>query len=231
MTIYTPEIKICGLTRVEEAVACAEAGADAIGLVFYPPSPRHLTPPQAREISLALPDQTARVGVFVNRPVSDILEMIDTCRLTAVQLHGQESPDMVDKLCSRGVQVIKALFVHKSPFISEASHYPATVFLVECGKGRLPGGNALIWNWAEVKPFGQTYPLILAGGLSLDTIMQAVSAVGPDAVDISSGVETSPGRKDIYSVRALIQAISGCTLERQPRRIWRPEVRAHRAYP
>jgi len=217
---FRPEIKICGLTRIDEAVACAEAGADAIGLVFYPPSPRNLTPRQAREISLALPAQTARVGVFVNSPVSDILKRVDDGRLTAVQLHGQESPEAVQELCGRGILIIKALFIHKEPLISEASRYPAAVFLVECGTGRHPGGNALTWNWSEVKPFGRSYPLILAGGLSPDTIARAVSEAGPDAVDISSGVESGPGRKDIRKVRALIQAVSHCTLDRPPRRIW-----------
>ena len=220
MTFHTPEIKICGLTQVDEAVACAEAGADAIGLVFDPPSPRLLTPQQAREISLALPDQTARVGVFVNCPVSDIQKRIDDCRLTSVQLHGQEPPNMVRELCDGGVRVIKALFIHRPPFISEASHYPEAVFLVECGKGQLPGGNAMTWNWGEVKLFGRSYPLILAGGLSPDTIASAVFEAGPDAVDISSGVEFSPGRKDIHKVITLIRAISLCTLERQPRMIW-----------
>jgi phosphoribosylanthranilate isomerase len=222
MNLYRPEIKICGLTYADEAVACAEAGADAIGLVFYPPSPRHLTPQQAREISMALPEHIARVGVFVDRPVSDILKRIDDCGLTAVQLHGQESPDVVMALCDRGIQVIKALFIHKPPLVCEASRYPAAAFLVECGKGRLPGGNALTWNWGEVKSFGLSYPLILAGGLSPDTISQAVFEAGPDAVDVSSGVEVSPGRKDIQKVRALINAISHCSIGRQPRRIWRP---------
>jgi phosphoribosylanthranilate isomerase len=221
MIFYKPEIKICGLTRADEAVACAEAGADAIGLVFYPPSPRHLTLQQARQISLALPDKTARVGVFVDRPVSDILKTIDDCGLTDVQLHGQESPDMVQALCEKGVRVIKALFIQKPPLIREALRYPAAAFLVECGKGRLPGGNALSWNWSEVKSFGKAYPLILAGGLSPDTIAQAVFEAGPDAVDVSSGVEFSPGRKDIRKVRALIQAVSRCSIERQPRKIWR----------
>jgi phosphoribosylanthranilate isomerase len=222
MNLHRPEIKICGLTRADEAVACAEAGADAIGLVFYPPSPRNLTPQQAGEISLALPDRTARVGVFVDSPVSDILKRIDNCGLTAVQLHGQESPDVVKALCGRGVRVIKALFIHKPPLTSEASRYPAAAFLVECGRGRLPGGNALTWNWGEVKSFGLSYPLILAGGLSPDTIVQAVFEAAPDAVDVSSGVESSPGRKDIQKVRALIKAISRCSIERQHRNIWRP---------
>lgn len=220
MTFYRPEIKICGLTRTDEAVACAKAGADAIGLVFYPPSPRHLTLQQAREISLALPDQTARVGVFVNSQVSDILKAIDECRLTAVQLHGQESPDVVRELRGRGVLVIKALFIRTPPLISEAPHYPDTAFLVECGKGSLPGGNALSWNWAEVKPFGRSYPLILAGGINPDTIARAVSEAGPDAVDVSSGVESSPGRKDIQKVGALIHILSLCTIKRRPRKIW-----------
>lgn len=220
MTFYRPEIKICGLTRADEAVACAEAGADAIGLVFYPPSPRHLTLQQAREISLALPDQTARVGVFVNSQVSDILKAIHECRLTAVQLHGQESPGVVRELRGRGVLIIKALFIHTPPLITEALHYPDTAFLVECGKGSLPGGNALRWNWAEVKPFGRSYPLILAGGISPDTIARAVSEAGPDAVDVSSGVESSPGLKDIQKVGALINILSLCTIERPPRKIW-----------
>jgi phosphoribosylanthranilate isomerase len=222
MMSYRPEIKICGLTRADEALACAAAGADAIGLVFYPPSPRHLAPHQAKEISIALPEQTARVGVFVNSPVSDILKRIDDCGLTAVQLHGQESPEMVKALCDRGVRVIKALFIHKPPLISEALHFPAAAFLVECGRGRLPGGNALSWNWGEVKSFGLSHPLILAGGLSPDTIARAVFEAAPDAVDISSGVESSPGRKDIQKVRALIQAVSRCSIERQPRKLWRP---------
>jgi phosphoribosylanthranilate isomerase len=220
MTLYRPKIKICGLTRADDAVACAEAGADAIGLVFYPPSPRNLTPRQAREISLALPDRTARVGVFVNSPVSEILRRVDDSRLTAVQLHGQESPETVQSLCDREILIIKALFIHKAPLISEAFRYPAVAFLIECGSGRLPGGNALTWNWGEVKSFGQSHPLILAGGLSPDTIAQAISEACPDAVDICSGVESSPGRKDIRKVHALIQAASLFTLERPARRIW-----------
>lgn len=220
MAFYRPEIKICGLTRADEAAACAEAGADAIGLVFYPPSPRHLTVKQARDISLALPDRIARVGVFVNSPVSEILEVIDACGLTAIQLHGQESPEMVKQLCNRGVRVIKALFIQRPPLISAAPRYPDTVFLVECGKGRLPGGNALTWNWRAAKAFGLSYPLILAGGISPDTVIQAVSEAGPDAIDVSSGVEFSPGRKDVHLVSALIRAVSLCAIERQPRRIW-----------
>jgi phosphoribosylanthranilate isomerase len=220
MTANRPEIKICGLTQIDEAVGCAEAGADAIGLVFYPPSPRHLTVAQAREISRALPEHTARVGVFVNASLSEILEMTDTCRLTAVQLHGQESPDLVSDLNHRGIPVVKGLFMHKAPFISEASRYPAAAFLVECGTGRLPGGNALTWNWADVKPFGETHPLILAGGLSPETIEEAVAAACPDAVDVSSGVESSPGRKDLHKVHALIQRLSVCIPERQLRSVW-----------
>ena len=215
-----PEIKICGLTQIDEAVACAEAGADAIGLVFYPPSPRHLTVAQAREISRALPERTARVGVFVNTSLSEILETTDVCQLTAVQLHGQESPELVLNLNTSGIPVIKALFIHKAPFISDVSLYPAAAFLVECGTGRLPGGNAMSWNWADVKPFGEEHPLILAGGLSPETIAEAVAAACPDAVDVSSGVEVSPGRKDLQKVRALIQRLSGCTPERQLRTVW-----------
>lgn len=220
MTSTHLEIKICGLTRVDEAVACAEAGADAIGLVFYPPSPRHLTVAQAKEISRALPERTARVGVFVNTSLAEILETNDICQLTAVQLHGQESPELIIDLNNSGILVIKALFIHKAPFVAEASLYPAAAFLVECGNGRLPGGNAMAWNWAEVKPFGEEHSLILAGGLSPETIEEAVAAAAPDAVDVSSGVESSPGRKDLHKVRVLIQRLSACTPERRLRTVW-----------
>jgi phosphoribosylanthranilate isomerase len=202
-----PRIKICGLTRVDEAEGCAKLGADAIGLVFFPKSPRHVTDEQALAISTAVLDKAKTVGVFVNASHDEILQKAEACRLSAVQLHGQESPDLVRRLSDAGLSVIKALFVDGTPSLSEADDYEVSAFLVECSKGPLPGGNAMEWNWGAAKEFGQTHPLILAGGLSPENVSRAVSSARPLAVDVSSGVEASPGRKDLKQVSAFIRAV------------------------
>ena len=206
-----PQIKICGLTRVEEAVGCVEHGADAIGLMFYPKSKRHVTDSRALEISTALSEKDKTVGVFVNATYDEIMKKVDACRLSMVQLHGQETPDLVRRLSGMQIPVIKVLFVDGMPPLSDADCYPdASAFLLECGKGKLPGGNALTWNWGSAKAFGMKYPLILAGGLSSENISEAVSAALPIAVDVSSAVEQSPGRKDLHKVSAFISAVRQC---------------------
>ena len=136
-----PQVKICGLTRVAEAKACAAMGADAVGCVFFPASPRHVTDDQATRICNALPQTVYTVGVFVNESFSTIMRRVDCCGLKAVQLHGQESPELVDRLRRQNLVVIKALFIHEVPDISLAPDYPASAFLVESGKGPLPDGN------------------------------------------------------------------------------------------
>lgn len=213
VTDNRPQIKICGLTRVDEAVGCAARGADAIGLVFYPKSPRHLTEDQAREICLALPEEIATVGVFVNESFATIMRKVEHCRLKAVQIHGQETPELVDRLRGEGLIVIKALFIGGQPALGEASHYNASAFLVECAQGTLPGGNALQWNWADAKGLGAEYPLVVAGGLAPDNVAQAIADSEPDAVDVSSGVEAGPGRKDLQKVGAFIEAVARCDFD------------------
>jgi len=210
---FFPRIKICGLTRVDEAAGCAELGADAIGLVFFPKSPRHVTDEQALAISSAVSGQVKRVGVFVDAAFEDILQKVEDCHLSAVQLHGQESPELVTRLMAAEIPVIKALFVDGKPALTEAARYTASAFLVECSKGPLPGGNAMAWDWGAVKGFGASHPLILAGGLSPENAAQAVSSARPHAVDVSSGVEASPGRKDLKRVAAFIEAVSSCRVK------------------
>ncbi len=205
-----PQIKICGLTRVDEAVGCAELGADAIGLMFYPKSPRYISDRKAFEISTALLEKAKTVGVFVNAAYDEIMEKVENCRLSMVQLHGQETPDLVRRLSDMHIPVIKVLFVDGTPPLSEADHYPASAFLVECGKGKLPGGNALTWNWQSAKNFGENHPLVLAGGLSPKNIANAVADALPVAVDVSSGVELSPGLKDLQKVSDFISAVRQC---------------------
>jgi phosphoribosylanthranilate isomerase len=206
--LYRPQVKICGLTRIEDALGCVELGADALGFVFFAKSPRNISPENARDIIRWIPPGISTVGVFVNASYSAILQKVDFCGLTAVQLHGHESPELVERLCRHPLLVIKALFSGKSPAMGEVDRYRAHAYLVECGKGALPGGNARTWNWGEAKSFGQSSPFILAGGLTPENVSRAVSESLPDAVDVSSGVEESPGEKDLEKVRWFIHSLS-----------------------
>jgi phosphoribosylanthranilate isomerase len=217
---YTPQVKICGLTRVEQALQCADLGADAIGCVFYPKSPRHLTDDQAKKICLALPERVKKVGVFVNESFSSIMNHVERCHLSTVQLHGQESPELVRRLCKQNLQVIKALFIDGNPSLKDAENYPASAFLVECGQGKLPGGNALQWNWDQAKSFGEKHPLIIAGGLSPENVSHAIKVSSPHAVDVSSGVESSPGNKDIDKVSLFLDAVFRCGFDKKAEKIF-----------
>jgi len=202
------QVKVCGLTRVEEAVACAQAGAAAVGCVFYAESPRCVTAATARAIRSALPPEVACVGVFVDEPFEGIMALAAYTGFTAAQLHGSEAPEVVERLRREGLFVIKALFADRAPGMETASQYSASAYLVECGQGALPGGNAHAWEWGRAAALGQRHPLILAGGLTPENAAQAVRAALPDAVDVSSGVEASPGRKDICKVEQFIAAVA-----------------------
>ena len=203
-----PQIKICGLTDPDQALECAQLGADAIGLVFYPKSPRNVSIEQAAAITARLPGHVASVGVFVNPDKDTLLHTIDACGLGAVQLHGQESPQWVDEISrSTHAGIIKVLFAQRAPRLSDAANYDIRGFLVECGKGRLPGGNAMAWDWAIAEEFAHHYPLILAGGLSAENVAAAIAACLPDAVDASSSLEAEPGRKDMDKVKRFIEEV------------------------
>jgi len=202
-----PQIKICGLTDKREAVACALLGASAVGFVFYTGSPRAVTAGKAWDISALLPRDVCRVGVFVDASFETILKTAQAAGLHAVQLHGRESPRTVEALTAEGFLVVKTLFSSRAPFIREAHRYPGAAFLVERGGGPLPGGNAEAWDFSRLQGFVKKYPLILAGGLSTRNIGEAINQSQPDAVDISSGVEKFPGRKDIKRIQTFIRAV------------------------
>jgi len=215
-----PQIKVCGLTNVKEAITTASLGVNAIGLVFFDKSPRNLSLYQAKEICSALPDDIITIGVFVNESFAEIMRIAEYCRLKAIQLHGQETPDLVKRLKKEGLKVIKALFVEKKPSIHEIDNYKASAYLVECGKGVLPGGNALTWDWGKALDLSKKYPLILAGGLTPENIAAAIEAGMPDAVDVSSGVEASPGRKDFVRVKLFIEAVLRCKVIKKAKKIF-----------
>lgn len=214
------QVKICGITCPEDAILCAAWGADAAGLVFYPKSPRFVTLNRAAQISSVLPSHVARVGVFVNESFETIMETAGYCGLSAVQLHGEESPELVEKLANSEMTVIKCLYVNGRPGIDTAPSYNASAFLVECSAGLMPGGNAKKWDWSSAREFAGQYPVIIAGGLGPDNVAEAVDAARPDAVDVSSGVESSPGKKDTQKVRDFIHAVRLCNISNLTRRIF-----------
>jgi phosphoribosylanthranilate isomerase len=213
------QVKICGITAVEDALACAAWGADAVGLVFYPKSPRFVTLDQAAKISSVLPLHVARVGVFVNESFDTLMHAAAACRLSAVQLHGRETPELAQKLRENDIFVIKCLYINGMPGIDAAGEYHAPAFLVECSSGKLPGGNAKTWDWSAARGFAQTHPTIIAGGLDPQNVAEAIGRAAPDAVDVSSGVEAAPGRKDARKVRDFIYAVRLCKPDNPTRRI------------
>ena len=192
-----PQIKVCGLTRVEEALECVHFGADAIGCVFFQKSPRNVTIDQAKEITAAVKGRAKTIGVFVNETYDIIMEKVNYCGLSGVQLHGIETPELVSRLVREKIIVIKALFVEGSPSLEKVKDYQASAYLVECGKGILPGGNALEWDWGKAFDFGTQHPFVLAGGLNPENVCNAIEKSAPWAVDVSSGVESCPGRRNI----------------------------------
>ncbi len=202
---HRPLIKICGLTQPDNALACAQAGADAIGLVFFKKSLRNVSMEQANTITKTLPNHVLSCGVFVNESFEYIMERVEKCGLKAVQLHGAEPPELVDRLANENLMVIKALFAAAKPDLSQAHLYPSTSFcLVEYGKGILPGGNARSWDYSLSAGLNTQVPLMLAGGLSVENIQEAILLANPEAVDVSSGLEKTHGLKDMDKVRSFI---------------------------
>jgi len=201
------QVKICGLTQVDQARHCAELGANLIGLVFFPGSPRCVDRKLAGEIAAAVQPAAAAVGVFVNEHHQTVMDVVNDCGLSGVQLHGRESPALVRRLRDAGLVVLKALFHGKQPFLHQADDYDASAFLLECGTGRLPGGNARAWDWAAAEQVSRNRPVILAGGLDADNVTRAIRLGKPDAVDVSSGVERLPGDKDMKKVAAFLDAV------------------------
>jgi len=224
MEINTPQIKICGLTRMEDALACADLGADAIGFVFYAKSPRYIAPEIAGAIISALPQNVLPVGVFVDESMDVIVDMVTFFGIKAIQLHGNETPRFVEDLLFLKLPIIKALYMSGEPCVENAFLYNASSFLVECEKGMLPGGNAIQWKWEDSADFGEHFPFILAGGLTPDNVSAAISASKPDAVDVSSGVEISPGKKDIHKIRQFIQNVKNTPLDKGLRSIFHESI-------
>ena len=183
-------IKICGITRVEDALAAEGAGADAVGLIFAERSKRRVTLGQAAEISGVLGPFVARVGVFVDAPLKEVFSVAQTLKLSAVQLHGQESADYAAELRPY-IQVIRAVSFNAALDVEKLGDFPADAFLID---GLKPGSGER-FDWGQAEGLGALPRFILAGGLTPENVAAAVRTLCPYAVDVASGVEVSPGIK------------------------------------
>jgi phosphoribosylanthranilate isomerase len=205
-------VKICGITKLEDARVAVEAGADFLGFVFYPGSPRYVTPGRVREIVTQISDlrslvpDLSLVGVFVDQAPEAVAEIMHFCRLDYAQLHGAEPPKTVAKLMDAGFGVIKAFRVRDGASLAEMRRYRAMAYLLDAYTPGQPGGTGRAFDWALAVQAKEHGRIILAGGLTPDNVARAVHQVRPWAVDVSSGVEAAPGHKDHDKVRRFIAA-------------------------
>lgn len=209
-------IKICGITQSATAMLCAELGFGAVGFVFYPKSPRNVSPEAVRGITHTLPDSMAKVGVFVDEPLKGMLTTAELARLTTIQLHGNEDIDTILTLQQHGYKAVKVVRSSEEAQRMMRTLPDETSLLLECGRGVLPGGNGAVWNWAEAHTISDNVPLGIAGGLCPENIIKAIEDSGAMAYDISSGVESSPGVKNPDAIRCLAEAVQNFNLNLQP---------------
>ena len=199
------EIKICGITNLEDASFAVECGADALGFNFYPKSPRYGAPESVKEIIAKIPDGITKVGVFVNHDALEVKKIVEYCRLDLVQLHGDESPEYCRQLPSS--LLIKAFSPRGEGDLRTLSSYPVRAILVDTYDPVRYGGTGKRSDWRLAVKVKETHPLIIAGGLNADNIREVIEIVSPHAVDINSGAESSPGRKDPEKVRKIIEIV------------------------
>lgn len=213
-------IKICGLTQTDQAVAIANMGASVLGFICVHQSPRYVSPETIRTISQALPP-IDRFGVFANAPIEDITQIAMTGQLSGVQLHGQESPSQCQQIRSvlPHIELIKALRIRNSQDLEQVKTYTPYVdtFLLDAYHPHQLGGTGHTLDWETLTSFHPEKPWFLAGGLRPDNITEALTSLTPDGIDLSSGVEHSPGNKDLKKVSQLIAAVRTVTTAQKNR--------------
>ena len=198
-------IKICGITRLEDALAAADAGADALGFIFYRKSPRNMSMKAVAKIVQALPPFIETVGVFVDESAERVNRVAEACGLARVQMHGGESAAFCKRL---GRPVIKAVRVKDAGSLASLASYRVSGFLLDAHKEGVPGGTGHTFDWDLALAAKRHGPVILAGGLSPDNVALAIRRVRPYGVDVVSGVEAAPGIKDHGKLCAFIRAAS-----------------------
>ena len=212
------KVKICGITNLDDATLAIEAGADMLGFNFYPPSPRYISPEACREIIAALERSNRSavyVGVFVNASTEDIATILNKCGLDLAQLSGDETPEMMQDF---GMRVFKGL---RMRYLSEAldkalkfaNELIAPALLVDAHQAGAYGGTGRLANWDVARVVAERYPILLAGGLNPGNVGRALDTVHPWGVDVASGVESVPGKKDSQLVREFVRTVKNINQE------------------
>ncbi len=197
------KVKICGITNPEDALMAVEAGADALGFVFFPGSPRYISPEQAEVIIRCLPPFVQTVGLFINEEPATVNRIADQCGLDLVQLHGEETPDYCVAIKRR---IIKAFRVKDASSLDGMADYRVAACLLDAWSPAAHGGTGVTFNWDIAARAAASQTIILAGGLTPENVAGAIATVKPYAVDVSSGVESAPGKKDARLIKAFVVA-------------------------
>ena len=200
------KVKICGITNLEDAKGAVEAGADFLGFVFYKKSKRYLRPLPAKKIIEKLPKTVLKVGVFVNQTPVEVKKIAEICSLDLLQFHGDESPEYLRSF--KAYKTIKAFRVKERFSVAELKRYRPTLFLFDSFKKEAFGGTGEAFDWDLLKPLKKMKtPFLVSGGLTPKNVGELISHIQPFAVDVSSGVEKAPGKKDKKLIKNFINAV------------------------
>jgi phosphoribosylanthranilate isomerase len=213
-------VKICGITKPAQGQAIAQLGATALGFICVQASPRYVTPGQIRAIVEALLVEVDRIGVFADATIEDITQIVAEAGLSAVQLHGSESPEFCQRLRESlpEVEILKALRVKTPACLGHSNTYVSCVdtLLLDAYHPQMLGGTGKTLDWVTLRQFRPDCPWLLAGGLTPDNILEALSGLQPNGVDLSSGVERSPGDKDLDKVAQLFEKVRSTLILSEP---------------
>lgn len=211
-------VKICGITKIEDALAAVEAGADFLGFNFYPKSPRYLTPERCAELQSVITNHKSKiktVGIFVNEEIEMIEMIMRQCDLDLAQLHGEETPEMMAAFNGRAFKAFRGTGERHAEYTNARNPSPlipriiAPAFLIDAYSATHYGGTGHTADWRAAQPLAAQYPLFLAGGLTPENVAQAIQQVQPWGVDVASGVESAPGLKDHVKIRLFIENAKG----------------------
>ena len=207
------KIKFCGITELDDAERAVAAGAWAVGVIFWPRSPRRCAPDVAAEIAAAVKRRAEVAGVFVNATLDHVAEIADGVGLTMVQLHGDEGPAYCAEVARRtGCKVVKAVRVRSRADVQAVSSFHTDYHLLDSYIAGLPGGTGETFAWDIARAHRSTVPVILSGGLTPENVGEAIAAVRPFAVDVASGIERAPGLKDPDKLDAFADAVRGAAV-------------------
>jgi phosphoribosylanthranilate isomerase len=206
-------LKICGMTNAQQAIEIVNLGVDTLGFICVSQTPRYIKPREIKSIIEQLPMYVSTVGVFVNEAIKNIIEIVNQTHLTAVQLHGEETANYCQELRNAlpEVEIIKAFRYQNPESLAKLDSYLPVIdtIILDPYKEGVHGGTGKQLNWQDLSDFRPSRPWLLAGGLNPENVVEALKTVPCDGIDISSGVEISPGNKDIEKVKELCQVLSG----------------------